>query len=168
MATLTGFEGPVTSCVWLPSGQEFVTTALSCPGTRLSLCLWSADGIPICKFPLDAPILGCVLLPDNKIASFGANRRIFIHDLDTKKQMRVKIADLELSSMCASKLGKPYLLLLKSDGLIEMADSKTMEMIKVFKIKSHGTFVIKATFGGENEEFIASGSEGVFLLLRNS
>lgn len=57
---------------------------------------------------------------------------------------------------------KPYALFLRADGLIEMVDVRTMEMIKVFKMKGYGHFVIKATFGGKNEEFVASGSEGMF------
>ncbi|KAG0651669.1 putative WD repeat-containing [Hyphodiscus hymeniophilus] len=168
LQTLTGFNGPVTSCVWLPSSQEFVTTALSCLESCMSLCLWSASSThPVCKFPVRAPLLGCVLLPDKKIASFDNKRNVYVHDLDLKQQVELRKVDMDLSSMCVSELGKPHALMLRNDGWIEMIDVRSMDMmtnmVKVFKMKNYGTFVIKATFGGEDEEFVASGSEGKFL-----
>jgi WD40 repeat protein len=128
----------------------------------MNLCLWSVDGISIHKFALEAPILGCVLLPDDKVASFDNRKHIYVHDLQTKKMVKVSNSEVELSSMCSSKLGKPFALFLRKDGLLEMIDVRTMELVKVFKMKSYGNFVINATFGGEEEEFVASGSEGKF------
>lgn len=66
--------------------------------------------------------------------------------------------------MCASKLGKPYVLFLRTDGLIEMVDVTSMKMVKVFKMNSNGHFIIKATFGGKEEEFVASGNEGMSVI----
>ena len=77
--------------------------------------------------------------------------------------VRGSSSEIDLSSLCVSRLGKPYALFLRKDGLIEMVDARTMEMEKVFKLRSYGHFIIKATFGGENEEFVASGSEGMLL-----
>jgi hypothetical protein len=117
------------------------------------------------KFKLDdpmVPILGCVILPGTQnIATFDNQKNVYVHDLESKMLVRGSSSEVDLSSMCVSRLGKPFALFLRKDGLIEMVDVRTMEMVKVFKLKSYGHFIIKATFGGENEEFVASGSEGV-------
>ncbi len=63
--------------------------------------------------------------------------------------------------MCPSRSGK-YALAVRNDGVIEMLNTKNMDMVKAFLMKSYRQFVIKATFGGKHEEFVASGSEGGF------
>ena len=133
----------------------------------MSLCLWSLGGTLIHKFKLDdpmVPLLGSVILPGTQtVASFDNQKNVYIHDLESKMLVRGSSSEIDLSSLCVSRLGKPYALFLRKDGLIEMVDVRTMEMEKVFKLKSYGHFIIKATFGGENEKFVASGSEGMLL-----
>jgi hypothetical protein len=129
----------------------------------MSLCLCSAiDGLILRAFPVlpKAAFLGCVLLPDFKVASFDNEKNIYIHDIQTKSHIQRMMSEVDISSICVSGLGKPRALFLRSDGLIEMIDTKTMDMVKVFKLKNHGHFVIRATFGGKGDEFVASGSEG--------
>lgn len=129
----------------------------------MDLCLWSSLGSLLLNFavkPPIAPILGCVLLPDNKVASFDNQKNVYVHELEGGFRIRKIISEVDISSMCVSRLGKPYALFLRNDGLIEMIDTRTVSMVKVFKMKSYGQFVIRATFGGEGEEFVASGSEG--------
>jgi hypothetical protein len=45
-----------------------------------------------------------------------------------------------------------------------MVDVTSMKMVKVFKMNSNGHFIIKATFGGKEEEFVASGNEGMSVI----
>jgi hypothetical protein len=138
----------------------------------MNLCLWSFDEAVGWELaytftfndPL-IPILGGVILPGTEnFASFDNAKNVYVHELKSAMKGHGSSSEVDLSSMCVSRLGKPYALFLRKDGLIEMIDVRTMEMVKVFKLKSYGHFIIKATFGGENEEFVASGSEGMFLL----
>ena len=118
----------------------------------MNICLWSRNGTLIHKFTLFDPmvsILGSVILPrTQKVATFDSQKNIYVHDLETKIQAQGSSSEVNLSSMCVSRIGKPQALFLRTDGLIEMVDVRTMEMFKVFKMKGYGHFVIKAMFWG--------------------
>jgi len=152
--------------MWIDD-NHFITTSLD---GSMSICSWSFGRFPmrlVNKYTLGTPltpILGGVILPDtNKILTFDHKKNFYTHDLeDGDNTGRQSTAETELTSMCVSKIGKPYVLVVRKDGLIEMLDSKTVQPVKVFKMKRCGEYVIKATFGGENEEFVACGSEGTY------
>lgn len=52
-----------------------------------------------------------------------------------------------------------------SQGEIQLIDLETTTVLRTFKGHKQGDCVLRSTFGGANENFIVSGSDGAFKLI---
>lgn len=76
---------------------------------------------------------------------------------------REHLYDLALRSRATSvniSNDSRFVLVNKVDGQAVLIDLKTRETIQTYKGHSAGTFTIRSNFGGADENFVISGSEG--------
>jgi hypothetical protein len=88
---------------------------------------------------------------ENHVHVYNFVTRELEYEIDLKKNL----ASVSISSDSRS------LLINKTDGEARMLDIDTRETIRIFNTGDRvGKFIIRASFGGANESFVITGSEG--------
>jgi hypothetical protein len=72
--------------------------------------------------------------------------------------MEIRVCSVSISA------NSRYLLVNRVDGETRMLDLDTRECVQVFRGQSIEKFVIRASYGGANESFVLTGSEGMLAL----
>lgn len=64
------------------------------------------------------------------------------------------------TSISISRDSRLLLINLPQQGMAQLFDLRKREVVQTYKGHSGGSFMIRSTFGGADENFVASGSEG--------
>jgi WD repeat-containing protein 26 len=159
VVTLDGFEEPVSTCAWAPDGQTFVT---GCLYKERNLCQWKLNGELLYDWGQSHRIQDLAISPDgNRLIAMDNANHLHVYNFVTREleyQLDLKV---NLSSISISQDSK-YMLVSTTEGEARTIDIETRESVKIFAGQKAGKFVIRSCFGGANESFVISGSEGTF------
>lgn len=154
---MTAFSEPVSSCVWAPNGQTFVTGHLD---KGLGITQWNTRGKMVADWGAHR-VQDLALSPDaNRLVAMDDKTTIYVYDFVTR--------ELEYTMPMPGKMGSVnitqnsrYLLVNTLDGEARLIDLETRETLRKFQAHSPkvSSWIIRATLGGANESFVASGSE---------
>ncbi len=154
---ISKFEEPVSSCVWAPDGQTFVT---GCLYKERNLCQWNLNGELVYDWGRSHRIQGLDISPDgNHLVAMDIAHHLHVYNFVTREleyEMDLKVS---LCSVSISQDSK-YILVSKTDGEAQLFDIETRNQHRRFTGQKGGNFVIRSSFGGANESFVISGSEG--------
>ena len=145
--------------MWAPDGESFVTGCLEKTG---NLCQWSNNGDLIYDWKRSHRIQDLAVSPDGHrlVAADNANH-VHVYNFMTQELEYEIDLKRNLGSVSISQDSKT-LLINKNDGEAQMLDIETRETIRIFSAGERvGKFIIRASFGGANESFIITGSEGM-------
>lgn len=154
------FEEPVSSCVWAPDGMTFVT---GCLYKERNLCQWNLNGDLIYDWGRSHRIQDLDVSSDgNRLVAMDNSNNIHIYNFVTRElefeiDLGVMLSSVSISQDCR------YILVSKTTGEAQLLDIETRKPTKLFTGQKGGNFVIRSAFGGANESFVISGSEGVFM-----
>lgn len=158
--TLSRFGEPVSSCVWAVDGQTFVT---GCLDKERNLCQWNLNGEMVYDWGRSHRIQDLAVSPNgNRLVAMDNEDHIHVYNFVTREleyemDMKVKLSSISISA------NSRYLLVNKTDGEARMLDLDTREPYREFASGNKGgKFVIRSAFGGANESFVITGSEGTF------
>jgi WD repeat-containing protein 26 len=158
LRTIGKFEEPVSCCAWAPDGQSFVT---GCLYKERNLCQWNLNGELIYDWGRPHRIQDLAVSADGHIlVAMDNEHHLHIYNFVTREleyEMDLKVG---LSSVSISQDSK-HILVGKVDGEARLFDIETRDSTKTFKGQKMGQFVIRSAFGGANESFVISGSEGI-------
>jgi WD40 repeat protein len=147
----------VSSCVWAPDGQSFVT---GCLAVERNLCQWNLNGDLIYDWGQTHRIEDLAVSPDgHRLVAMDCAHHLHVYNFITRELEYEMDLKVRLTSVNISQDSR-YILVSKIDGEARMFDIETRESYKVFMGQKGGNFVIRSAFGGANESFIISGSEG--------
>ncbi|RDL36385.1 WD40 repeat-like protein [Venustampulla echinocandica] len=157
--TLNRFGEPVSSCAWAPDGQTFVT---GCLDKERNLCQYSLSGDLIYDWRRSHRIQDLAVSPNgHRLVAMDNETHIHVYDFVTREleyeiDMKVKMGSVSISQ------NSRWLLVEQKDGKARIVDLDTREPIRYFQSGDKGSeFIIRASFGGANESFVVSGSEGI-------
>jgi WD40 repeat protein len=146
--------------VWAPDGRSFVT---GCLDTERNLCQWNLNGELIYDWGQSHRIQDLALSPDgNRLIAMEDQDHVYIYNFLTREleyeiNLKVKLASVAVSQ------NSRHLLVNKNDGESRMFDLDNRETVRVFNSGDRqARFIIRAGFGGANESFVITGSEGMF------
>lgn len=157
IVTLPECDQPVTSCVWANDGQSFLTASLS---LQHSLCQWNLSGEIIYNWSPSARISGLALSSDDHyMVAIDVLNHVHVYDFaarepEYKFDLRSKPSSISISQNSAQ------MLIGMGNGECRLIDIETREVVKTFPGRKPGEFVVHTNFGGANESFVISGSEG--------
>lgn len=158
--TLTRFGEPVSSCVWAPDGQTFVT---GCLDKERNLCQWNLNGELIYDWGRTHRIQDLAVSPDgHHLVAMTNETQIYIYNFVTRELENEMDLEVKMGSISISQDSR-HLLVNKFSGEAQMFDIQTQESVRTFVSGDPGGhYVIRSTFGGANESFVIVGSEGKF------
>lgn len=157
---LESFESAVTSADWLPGGDTFIVStqdvnhALELYSTTYSkpIYTWSKPGTKLRVNDCSVSAQG------DRVAIATTNNQIITYDLETKEMVADWELGYRLHGISYSNDGQSLLVSVQGIGPI-LLNSHTGMVQKVYTgCPSHET-VIRAKFGGANQNFVISGSE---------
>jgi len=107
------------------------------------------------------------LSPDGtRLVVLLEDKRILVYDFITYEKLREwQLDDTRLTSVNISQDSRHMLISMCADR-IKLMDMETGEVKQRFEGQVHQKFVIRSAFGGANENFVVSGSEGKVELFR--
>ena len=150
--TITKHSEPVTSCVWLPDNNRFISGGLD-----KHIYMWDIYGNEIEHWNI--PRVNDLVLNNDGTSLFVVcqDKKIRIIDIDNKTEEQIIETDSP-TSIQISKSNK-YLLVNLSSHEIHLWDIEKQQLIQKYKGLKQSRFVIRSCFGGSNENFVVSGSE---------
>ena len=162
--TLDHGSEPISSAAWLPGGRTFITASLNKVN---HICHWSIDdnnfGTKLSTWEYDFRVQHCALTPDGKRLIVATNsKRVYVYDFVSKRELYNLSMGVDLTCINVSKDSRT-MLINTSKGNILLLDIETSEEIRAYSGQKQGQFVIRSCFGGAAENFVVSGSEGVFI-----
>lgn len=159
MKRLPRFTEPVTCSVWTPDGQSFITGSLS---SDKNLCQWNLDGDLIHDWSRNHRIRDVVITPNgHRLVAIAHTSQLYVYnfvsrELEYNMDLKVTVCSISISQ------NSRHLLIHCNTGETRMMDVETGEKIRSFiPGDKGGEFIIRTTFGGANECFVVSGSEGM-------
>lgn len=155
--SLAKFGEPVSSSVWAPDGQSFVT---GCLDKDRNLCQWTLNGDLLYDWGRSHRIQDLAVSPDGHILVAMDNMcKIHVYNFITREYEYELDLKGFLSSISISQDSRT-LLVLSADGHARLIDLETRDTTRVFRSgEGKSENVIKACFGGANESFVITGSE---------
>lgn len=104
------------------------------------------------------------LSPDGQRLVVLLESRILVYDFASyEKLAEWAIEDVKLTSVNISK-DSQYMLVSMNENKIKLMEIETGEMVQSFSGQVQTQFIIRSAFGGADENFVVSGSEGKYTL----
>lgn len=167
VGSIDHFTYPVTTAAWAPDGASFVVGSQDSTrplglyqiSDRQDIFTWTSDD------GVSMRINDCSISADgSRLAAITSDNRVLVYDFQT----RAKIADWymedKLTCVSLSHDGRT-LLISMNEGRIMLLDSENGDIVQRYAGLKQSEFVIRSAFGGANENFVISGSEGELLAL---
>ena len=153
------FTYPCTTAAWTPDGQHVV---IGSQDTKLGLCTWDLSGRLIHEWRGDAlRVHDLAISPDGTRLVALLEKRILVYDFVTREQIaeympegNVKLTSINISA------DSRVMLVSMNENRVELRDIETGEVQERYEGHVQKQYIIRSSFGGADENFVVSGSEG--------
>lgn len=132
-----------------------------CLEKRGNLCQWALNGELIYDWKREHRIQDLAVSPDgHRLVAADHSNHVHVYNFVTRELEYEINLKKDLGSVSISQDSR-LLLVNKTDGEAQMLDIETRETIRTFSTgKRVGKFIIRSSYGGANESFVITGSEG--------
>lgn len=159
MRVFGGFDEPVSSCAWTDDGHTFVLASFD---KTKSLCQWNLLGECVYSWAKQQHRTEDVALSRDQRWLVAMDDRCSLHVYDFAT--REHVYDLALNGARATCVrisrDSRHILVNKADFEALLIDIETRETVQRYTGQTGGQYTIRSDFGGANENFVISGSEG--------
>lgn len=145
----------VTVCRWFPDGQSFISASVD-----RELTVWSLAGAVIHRQSVDR-MYDLAITPDGtKIVAICMDKKLHIYDVhDDFREVLCYPMQHNMTSVVASNDSK-YVLINSMAQEVHLWDIERFQLVRKFVGQTQEKFMIRSCFGGPEQNFILSGSEG--------
>lgn len=160
---LERFQEPVSSCVWVPDGRSFITGSLD--KTR-GLVQWNLSGEKVFDWANNHRVEDLSVSPNGRwLVAMDDTHHVQIYNLQARDLEYEMDLNIRVTSISISQDSR-HLLVNHANGVAQLIDLVTREPVQSYTgHKGSDNFVIRSTFGGADESFVASGSEDGFIYI---
>ena len=157
--TIDDFTYPCTSAAWAPSGKHVV---IGSQDSKFGLAVWDMEGNPVHKWSEDnLRVHDLAISPDGRRLVVLLENRILVYDYITyEKLFEYALDDVKLTSVSISQ-DSQHMLISMNENKIRLMEIDTGEVVQSYHGNLQKEYIIRSAFGGANENFIVSGSEGM-------
>lgn len=164
--TMDQFQEPVSSCAWV-NNQILITGSFD---KDQSICSWNlglADSFPV-VWTKDHRTEDLAVSPDGGwVVALDDQKRVHIYSGYTRGKVLSLELDTRGTSLSISR-DSMHLLVNEQAGKATVYHLITQDILQKYEEHKGGEFLIRCYFGGANEAFVLSGSEGKRLYLTTS
>jgi len=162
VATINHFQYPVSAAAWAPDGQSFVIGSQD-PDHALSV--WKGEDDMVYEWKEDKlRVYDLALSPDGRRLVVLADVRIIIFNFITREKIVDRAFEgphVRMTSVSISQDSRLMLVGMNENRLF-LASMETGKVLQEFHGHKQKDFMIRSAFGGANENFVISGSEGKY------
>lgn len=152
----------MSSCVWAQDGESFVIGTLD---IKHSLCTYSVHDWETIEWGKKHRVQDLCGSQDGRwLVAMDDHCTIHVYNAGTRELEYELELTARPTSVSISEDSK-HLLVNKSDGETQLIDLETRVSVQKFLGNTGGAFLIRSSFGGANESFVASGSEDGYVLI---
>lgn len=156
------FSEPVSGCVWARDGQSFVIGTLD---HKRSLCTYDIHTWEVTEWGRKHRVQDLCGSPDGRwLVAMDDQCTLHVYNAVTRELAYELDVSARPTSVCISEDSR-HLLVNKRDGEAQLIDLETRISVQKFLGHTGGEFLIRSSFGGANESFVASGSEDGNILI---
>lgn len=161
---ISDFTYPCTTAAWAPDGRHVV---IGSQDDKLGCGIWDLHGRQVHNFCSDGSKLRAndlAISQNGERLVIVSEHSIAVYDFVSYKKLCEWNPDSKLTSITVSQDSRHMLVSMNPDT-IELMEIDSAELIHKFEGHSQKQFIIRSAFGGADENFVVSGSEGEFLYL---
>lgn len=126
---------------------------------------WDRDGKKLSDWHSVHRVEDLAVSPDGQwLVSMDVLGHLHVYNFLTREHEYAIVLNSRATSISISRDSRLLLVNLPQLGLAQLFDFKKRDVVQKYKGHSGGSFMIRSTFGGADENFVASGSEGRYLL----
>ena len=157
MYTLSHFQYSVTAATWV-NNETFIVGSQD---SQNSLSIWSLEEEMLYKWKDEIlRVYDLALSANGRRLVVLLQTRVVVYDFPTREKIGDYVFEnVRMTSVRISK-DSQYILVGMNENRLKLLFMETGETIQTFSGQKQTEFMIKSCFGGANENFIASGSEG--------
>jgi WD40 repeat protein len=154
---LERFDEPVSSCVWAADCRSLITGTFD---KDKSLCQWNLNGERLYTWSKKHRTEDLAVSPDGHwLIAMDDQCHLHVYnfitrDLEYEMELKARPTSVRISQ------DSRFLLINKIDGEAQLIDIATRDAIQKYTGHTGGDFLIRCAFGGADESFVISGSEG--------
>ena len=156
---LNHFESPTTVAAWCPDGQSYVVGSLD---SHHALEVWNLHEELIFRWNDDKlRVYDLALSADGHRLVVLMEKRVLVYDFVTRDKIAEwSVDDAKMTSVSISQDSR-HMLISMNPSKISLMVIDTGELIHTYEGHKQSKFVVRSSFGGANESFVVSGSEGM-------
>ena len=143
--------------MWAANGQSFVTGSLD---KQKGLRTWSINGELVYDWGKKHRVQDIAGSPNGRwIAAMDDNQTVHVYNHDTR-ELEYELNFTERPTSVSISEDSRFILVNRVDGEAQLFEIGAKKYCQKFLGHTGGKYVIRSTFGGANESFVVSGSEG--------
>ncbi|KAF2727694.1 WD40 repeat-like protein [Polyplosphaeria fusca] len=168
LVCISEFTYPCTTAAWALDGK---TVVVGSQDTKYGLAVWDTDGNMVHQWNEEnLRVNDLAISPDGERLVVLLQSRILVYDfLSFDKMYEYTMDGVKFTSVAISR-DSQHMLLSMNENRIELFELDTGEFIRKYEGHVQTQFIIRSSFGGANENFVVSGSEGTnpfYILYKN-
>ena len=155
------FTYPCTTAAWAPDGQHVV---IGSQDDKLGCGICDLSGHQVHNFCEDGSKLRAndlAISPNGERLIVVSEHSIGVYDFISHKKLCEWHSDSKLTSVAISQDSRHMLVSMNPD-MIELMEIDSADLVQKFEGHQQKQFIIRSAFGGADENFVVSGSEGRF------
>lgn len=158
---ISDFTYPCTTAAWAPSGTHVV---IGSQDTKFGCCIWDLDGHLVHAFTSrsndNIRVNDLAISPDGSRLVVLLEDRVQVYDFRSRVMLfEWFFSHVKLTSVTISK-DSQHMLVSMNKNKIRLLEIETGREIQRFEGQVQENFIIRSSFGGADENFVVSGSEG--------
>jgi len=165
MQYISDFTYPCTTAAWAPSGKQVI---IGSQDDKTGCGIWDLEGRQVHNFCEDGSKLRAndlAISPDGQRLVVVTESSIVVFDfVSYEKICEWQVDDVKLTSVSISQDSRHMLISMNPD-MIKLMEIDTGEVIHRFEAHQQKQYIIRSAFGGADENFVVSGSEGKSLVV---
>jgi len=150
----------VTVCRWFPDGQTFISASVD-----KEVMVWNLSGTVLQQWSMDR-MFDLAVTPDgSKLVAICNERKLHIYNvLDSFREVMSYQMGHNMTSVTVSNDSK-YVLINSMAQEVHLWDIEKFRLVRKYVGQTQEKFMIRSCFGGPEQNFVLSGSEGIPPLL---